>query len=500
MQLQRFTASNTPAALAAVRVAYGDDAIILANRRIGDEVEIIATGSSADASSLAGLMAQNEDHPDSDVKVSISESATVEAEMPTAEPVDAGKPDIEKSTIQLSPPDQHKAVLEESEVSGLEPDNNLIELNDDIVESEMIESEAIELSPASRAANTASNQPSATDDSDVAVSIDQVPMASLEMIHEVLAVQQQQFDQRFRTLETNLWGSHSLNQSTHLRKLFALGIGAELAVRLVERVSDQVSVDDAIRQSLALLKSTLPIGHDKSLSEQGVTILSGPPGCGKTTAMMKLATQHVQQAGAHSIVIIGADRRRIGAFEELQAYGKLLGVPVVQAQDAKELDSLVGAFTHKQLVLIDHGVADGITGIDLLEADCYQQPKQGLRYLFVLPANIQAVTADELISRHRVNRQMQCVLTHLDTNARLGELFSALIRHHLPIAYWSDSHSVRTPLEKADASVLVATAVAMSRRVTATADDDWLQRLIQPSHQLFNHSFSDVTTSRNIQP
>ena len=53
MQLRRFTADNTPAALSAVRLALGDDAIILANRKVGDQVEIIATGQMDDMDAMA---------------------------------------------------------------------------------------------------------------------------------------------------------------------------------------------------------------------------------------------------------------------------------------------------------------------------------------------------------------------------------------------------------------------------------------------------------------
>ncbi len=52
MQLRRFTADSTPAALGAVRLALGDDAIILANRRVGNQVEIIATGQMDDVDSM----------------------------------------------------------------------------------------------------------------------------------------------------------------------------------------------------------------------------------------------------------------------------------------------------------------------------------------------------------------------------------------------------------------------------------------------------------------
>ena len=90
---------------------------------------------------------------------------------------------------------------------------------------------------------------------------------------------------------------------------------------------------------------------------------------------------------------------------------------------------------------------------------------------------------------------MHCVLTNLDTSARLGELLNAIIRHELPVAYWSDSASVQRPLQRADASVLIATAVAMRRRIEQSVDDQWLHRLVQPGSDLFEESVKAVADS-----
>ena len=222
------------------------------------------------------------------------------------------------------------------------------------------------------------------------------------------------------------------------------------------------------------------------MSAPGVTVMSGAPGSGKTTALVKLATEHVKRAGTQSIVIICADVRRIGAFEELQAYARLLGVPTVHAHDTEELESLLEAFNHKQLVLIDHTLPGDDDAIKLPDSLLYPAVPESVRQLYVLSATTQASAAESLISKHCTGRSMQCVLTHLDSNGRLGELFNAIIRHHLPIAYWSDTASVQTPLQKADASVLVASAVAMSRRIEQSPDDEWLQRLIQPSNSVIS--------------
>ncbi len=318
---------------------------------------------------------------------------------------------------------------------------------------------------------------------------------TLETLAAALESQTQLIKQHFKSLEVNMWGGRAPNRSMHLQQLLSLGIGAELAVRLVERTSPDLSVDMALRQSFAMLKKSLPIAHDKTFTVPGVTVMYGPPGAGKTTALIKLATEHVRKFDNQSIVIICADTRRIGAFEELQAYGRLLGVPTVHAHDTAELASLTAAFTHKQLVLIDHTLPMEERALELPSCLLHPETRDSVRHLFALPAITQAATAESLIAKHCVGRPMHCVLTNLDTSARLGELLNSIIRHELPVAYWSDSASVQRPLQRADASVLIATAVAMRRRIELSVDDQWLYRLVQPGSDLFDESVESVADS-----
>lgn len=503
MQLRRFTADSTPAALGAVRLALGDDAIILANRRLGDQVEIIATGHIEDAETMAQMsIGQLEDAP---------------REQPLFDAVKPPEPSVPDAMYDKAP------LTVKQEPTAVPPAESAI--SDDIVNisslSAQIESEAkgtvplrplsvvpatfTQVEPNSQssnggiAGNEVADEPRSIDTRENG-SYDAFNEKTTDFLAAAFEAQSLLINNHFKSLKVNLWGRNAPERSAHLQQLFALGIGAELAIRLVERAESGMSLEDSLRQSFALLKSTLPIGSDKTLSVPGVTIVSGAPGSGKTTALVKLATEHVKASGNQSIVIICADTRRIGAFEELQAYGRLLGVPTVHAHDTGELDSLLQAFTHKQLVLIDHTLPGASDSMDLPE--CLVKPRSvdSVRHLFVLPATTQSATADALIARHCNGRKIQCVLTHLDTSARLGELFNAIIRHHLPIAYWSDAASVQRPLQKADASVLVATAVAMSRRINQSADDQWLQRLIQPtdtvlSGQLLTSGYTAVNAS-----
>ncbi len=525
MQLRRFTAESTPEALAAVRLALGDEAIILANRKIGDQVEIIATAHMEDAQALAnasvphqvapvrksnhaseGSKAQQSTHFEQgrasrgagtadllgDTSTSLGNRAN---DLLTIEQLKSAIEEVEKrveSTPDVPNHSRNSPSTVESRVKSSKS-NKLRESHTAL--GERFESVVNEL----RAPQELGNESALGQEmKKLAVAVGDVVGAHNSQLVQIIESQNKLINQHFKGLEVNLWGNKVPSRKQHLQQLLSLGLGANLAVQLVERAPPEYSVDEALRHSLALLKSTLPIGSDKSSTVPGVTIVSGSPGAGKTTVLMKLATQHVKEYGSDSIVVICADTRRIGAFEEVQAYGRLLGVPTVHAHDTTEFESLITAFNHKQLVLVDHTLPMDSDAIEIPHSLLESAHEDAVRHLLVLSAISQSAMVDSLIEHHCKNRRMQCVLTHLDANARLGELFNPIISHHLPIAYWSDAASIQKPLQKADASILIATAVAMSRRLARTADEDCLIRLIQPTDSMKlpsaqSHELPEVT-------
>lgn len=476
MQLRRFIEDDTPTALGAVRLAFGDDAIILANRRVGEQVEIIATGQ-LDESDLEG--------------------ATRPVVAPTAPP--ALDTILQAATVVESPSTRIM--------------NDAMGKTDDLEEKRPFFEELLRGSMAA---------PTVADESTMAIEpVEQTvrdisrpqprTVASVEKdnttgeaapersssgktveksLNGQLDSMFQKLEQRFQCLEVNLWGGRNDERSLLLKQLLGLGLGARLAVSLAERVPLECDAKDGLRQVLAVLKATLPIGGSHRQSGPGVTLLNGPAGGGKTTVLMKLAREHVSRAGNQSIVLVCADSQRVGAFESLQAFGRLLGVPVVQANGSIELDSLLDAFKHMDLVLVDQAWSSDTKSYQALSIEQAGQQKAAgrtVRQLLVLPAGLQSGTAESIFDATEDLERWQCVLTHLDDTARIGELFSPLIRRHVPIASWSDTAACDVPMQKADASVLVATAVAMAKRVSRTPDDDWLMSLIQPIGDMARH-------------
>ena len=104
-----------------------------------------------------------------------------------------------------------------------------------------------------------------------------------------------------------------------------------------------------------VLERNLQTGeHEPALEDQGgVYALIGSTGVGKTTSTAKLAAAVATTHGASNLGLITLDAYRVGAHEQLRAYGRILGVPVHTAHDRTALEDLLDLLSAKKMVLID---------------------------------------------------------------------------------------------------------------------------------------------------
>ena len=518
MQLRRFTGKSAPEALAAVRRDLGGDAIILANRPVDGQVEIIATRTldSLDASTrelpeqppVRAVNFERIEAPTNDA--STNNSSTTDASSNSARTSDSPtQPDFSAALATRAREYQQaqrwhaeaEADTEDQERAQGTPEHRLDDAPDTVelvsqAPAQDYEPVTLMREPAPAATTTPTTPSSASED--VAIRTVQHPATApvdTDGIAAAVAAQVQTQQQplidgigdvldRINALQTSLWGQVAPVRSRMVKALLRLGAGAELAIRTAERIDDAASDDAAYRQCLDILKCSIPVARDTSTAQPGVTLVSGGPGEERAVVIGKIATERLQKDAAASMVIIAMESERIGAMELLQTYGKLLGIPVVLARSAGELDSLLEAFGHKDLIFVDHEVLPGIEQANNpgdLEAFSSAHPDTEIRHLIVLPATAQPAHVDALITQCNRPGTSRCVIAALEQSCRLAELFTPIIRHHLPVAYWSDNSQLQTALTRADASVLVATAVAMSRRLASHSDDELLYRMVQPA-------------------
>ena len=255
------------------------------------------------------------------------------------------------------------------------------------------------------------------------------------------------------------------------RSLLDAGFSTKLVRTLVDRLPQGLSTDAAQAWARNELVTHLPVvGSEDEFLAGGVYALVGPTGVGKTTTLAKLAARCVAREGRDQVAMLTTDLFRIGALEQLQIYGRLMGVPAHSVRDAGELRRILAELGNRKIVLID---TTGISQRDRLvaeQATLLCNAGKPVRRLLVLNAASQGDTLDEVAHAYRngVGEDVAgCIITKLDEATRLGAALDTAIRHRLPIHYMSVGQKVPEHMELARADVLIDRAFQMVERARA---------------------------------
>ncbi|MFO1250625.1 MAG: flagellar biosynthesis protein FlhF, partial [Inhella sp.] len=221
-------------------------------------------------------------------------------------------------------------------------------------------------------------------------------------------------------------------QARLAQQLLEAGFSPALTRKLVDACPSAFAAGaDEMQWAAAVLARNLHVASTALEDRQGVFALIGSTGVGKTTSTAKIAANFAAKHGASQLGLITLDAYRLGAHEQLRAYGRILGVPVHTAHDRASLDDLLDLLANKQMVLIDTaGMAqrDSRTQ-ELLEMVAHPS----IRRLLVVNASAQGETLDDVVGAWHASQCEGVVLSKIDEAVRLGPALDILIRHRLTL-------------------------------------------------------------------
>lgn len=422
MKIKRFVAADMRRAMREVREEQGPDAVILSTRRIAEGIEVIAAIDFDE--SLVREAARHGAPVSDDLLLLKAASGVIEANEVTLPPPLRTKPTPRQ---QPAPPELPVA--------------------------------------ATPRAATAPTAPMATPAQPVAaVAAIQPPHPMMEQAVRDTAIMRKELGNLRDMLEAQLsslaWNDMERRQPAHaraLREMTRIGVDADVAHALIADLPEQINAEQARYLPLGMLSRSLTISAEKDLDVGRVTALVGPTGVGKTTTIAKLAARAVLRRGADQVALISTDHYRIGASAQLEHYGRLLGVRVYPAYDAKSLRNVLQLLRERHTVLIDTA---GVAGSDPRleqQMEIFGQ-NDALHICMVLAANAQSQSLDDAVVAYLPLKPKACILTKLDEAPSLGGALSVLIRHHLPLDYITDGQRVPEDISAADARALVCRA------------------------------------------
>jgi len=304
MKIKRYFAADTRKALRMVRDDLGPDALIISNRSVDDGVEILAAEDFDEELAAKGVV-------DTRDAVEITD-ATVEPRPPAA-------PDRETAPAEAKP---------QAAATTPKPD--------DVVTSDVILKALKKKRPEPKKERSGESELIAT-------------------MRDELARLRGMMENQFSALSQGQWSQHSPIRNELVQQLTRIGLAPTLATRLVASIrhAEQLTPQLATREVLALLTKKIRINGQSILDQRGAVAMIGPAGAGKTTTIAKITSQFVRKHGNENIILLSADNHRIGAHEQLLAYGELFDVPVLRAREPQEIRQIIQAVGSNSLVLIE---------------------------------------------------------------------------------------------------------------------------------------------------
>ena len=423
MNVKKFSASSSREALRQVRESLGPDAVILSNRNLNGMVEILALASE-DMSSLA--------------------APVVEAEVLS---VPAAPPSLpEQETILLAAFAKRRADTDQA--AGL--------------------SSALEQSRIARAAEAtvAAGLPSV-------MPVAAVSREMIEMMNELRSMRSM-MESQFSELS---WAGHQKREpmkAAVLRELLAAGFSASLARYLTENLPANGTQAEGMQWIRAVLARNIKTLDDENamLEKGGVFALVGPTGVGKTTTTAKLAARCVMRHGPSKLALITTDAYRIGGYEQLRIYGKILGVMVHTVKDESDLRIALDELKNKHTVLID---TVGVSQRDQMVAEqiaMLQGSGAQIKRLLCLNATSTGETLSEVVRAYQGSGLAGCIMTKLDEAATIGSVLDVVVRQKLNLFYVANGQRVPEDLHVANRQYLVDRAFKLKRETASFRFDD----------------------------
>lgn len=467
MKIKRFVAKDMRTALAEVKEFLGPDAIILSNKKVAGGIELVAAV----------------DPEAAPVKATVAEETIRPAVAATGNQLNIRVDDDEPDTD--APADSLRALLARQMIKQQKAHVEPVAVSDrKLTPKAPLEAFQSPLLNKNRPVTPQERQNTAT-----------APVATAgladfsKLQQQQMQLMQQQFDSMRQEMGSMkqllqhqvsglMWQDLARREPVRalvIDKLCELGLSEAMADQLACFMPEDIADSDAWECALELLAGQLTTTNDDLMRRGGVVALVGPTGVGKTTTVAKLAAQFARLHGAEQVALITTDTFRIGAFEQLATFGRIIGCPVKQAKDHEELALLLTQLQQRKLILIDTA---GMSQRDVRLAEklsaLMHNSRVKIRSYLVLSATSQARVMQETVEHFKRISLSGCIFTKLDECLSLGEIINIAIQNALPVSYLTNGQRVPEDIEAAQAKAMVTQAEQL-RLAQGSAGHQWYQ-------------------------
>jgi len=448
MNIKKFTGKSSREVIRLLKDTLGPEAVILSNRQVDGKVEILAVASE-DMASLAPPAREGEAaarHLPRPVYRHVKKNpketrkAAPDAPAQNVKMLPAAQKVVERP-VKAAAADEKPAPKKVAETPKEATDNGLKKVVTEIRSMrDMFETQVTEASK------------KAVDN-------------GLKKIRTEMRSMQNMFETQLAEIT---WSSRQHREPARaalLREMLDVGFSASMARYVIDHVPEADNVEKGLRWIQSALACNLHVAEneDEFLKKGGVFALVGPTGVGKTTTTAKLAARCVMAHGAGKLALITTDGYRIGGFEQLRIYGKIMGVMVHSVKDAADLRLALDELKSKHIVLID---TVGVSQRDKMvveQAAMLANAGTEIKRLLCLSATSTGETLNDVVRAYKGDGLAGCIMTKVDEAVTIGNLLDVVIRQKMKLFYLANGQRVPEDLHMVNPQVLIEQAFKLKR-------------------------------------
>tara|TARA_R110002049_G_scaffold13509_2_gene58481 strand:+ start:124744 stop:126183 length:1440 start_codon:yes stop_codon:yes gene_type:complete len=467
MEIKRIKEKSIHDAIQKVREELGPDAVILSTEKNRHGVEIIAA-LDFDAAVLEEKLAEKSEKPAAEQTLPLVDETTL---------TNTIVKNIEKQFAEQM--DKITATIVNFQIDSNQERNKLYEsLNQKIdalcvsVEEKYIEQQR------ARSENFIVLQNQVTqlrdDFADYITSSLPNEMNSIMQIHDDISDLKDVLGCQTKLLDWAEWGKNNPSGISLISKLVNAGFGVGLSKSVMSNISDTSNIEAAWKNAIELLTTGVKTPDIDVQKEGGVIMAMGRTGVGKTTTLAKIATKYVIENGPNDVVFINLDDKRVGGFDQLDTYGRILNVPVYRFDREANIRSILKIINSKSLVLIDTA---GVTepGKEVEEfLSALSSNNVNVHKLLLMSANTQLHNLKDIIDCFRKCQPNGCVVTKTDESSQLGNVITVSIEDNLPVYFETFGQQVPEDISAIEPLSLIQRAIDNKNHQGALAVDDGL--------------------------
>ena len=382
MELQRILAKDSRTAMEQVHTLYGKDALVVSNKRARDKTELIVAVDLAHDSEF------------------VLNEMQVKCESWNSEPAknNSNFDQVMESKIFKTSQDKE---LKETKATFLSAfsESSKVEIDVAAEEREKLKSREI-----------------------------------VDLVKQELAVMRREFK---LSQQLEAWtGTHAVAQE--MRPLIEALNDTGMPIPLRTLVTDIINQNDTMTDVLDSITEALgqSLEHAEVLNEmEGLHIIAGSSGSGKTLMATRIARQKAIEYGEHAVAIISFSDLRFGAWSQSLLLSAQAGVEVYRANSLDALDQLLIELDDRKLLLIDTAGINTEVTINMLATHLPMAQKH-----LVIAADASEGSANKYL-RKALGRWDSVMLSRLEQGTFPWPVVNALLNKKVPLSISSASPS-----------------------------------------------------------